>query len=129
MSLPAVSARLNIFRMQLKMKRVILFVNDMERTLAFYRDVLGLALRSRDGDGWAELDAGACVIALHSGGPTSQGALKGPKIVFGTDDVGGVRDALLARGAPMGPLKKFGTLELCDTQDPDGTPLQLSNRP
>lgn len=115
--------------MKLGIKRIIVFVSDMERALAFYRDVLGLALQSQDGDGWAELAAGTCTIGLHSGGTASKSERQGPKIVFGSDDVASVRKELLARGAPMGPLKKFGALELCDGHDPDGNPFQISNRP
>jgi catechol 2,3-dioxygenase-like lactoylglutathione lyase family enzyme len=43
---------------------VIAFVDDMDRAIAFYRDVLGLALRFAS-PGWAELETGETTLALH----------------------------------------------------------------
>ena len=40
--------------------------------MAFYRDVLGLPLIRRDGDEWAEFDAGPIRVALHGGGEASR---------------------------------------------------------
>jgi len=64
-------------------------------------------------------------IALHSG-PASPGR-KGPKIVFHAEDVTAMRERLVARGARFGKVRQ-GQFCLCDGKDPDGNPIQLSNR-
>jgi hypothetical protein len=65
-------------------------------------------------------------VALHSG-PSSPGR-KGPKIVFYAKDVAAKRAALVARGARFGKVREWDKLRLCDGRDPDGNPIQLSNR-
>jgi catechol 2,3-dioxygenase-like lactoylglutathione lyase family enzyme len=109
----------------MNMARVILFTGQMEAMSAFYGDTLGLK-RVTDEPGWREFSAGSARIALHSG-PSSPGR-KGPKIVFHVKDVVGTRARLAARGARLGKVREFGPLRLCDGKDPDGNPIQLSNR-
>ncbi|MFX9181223.1 VOC family protein, partial [Acinetobacter baumannii] len=50
----------------LELRRVILFTPRLEAMTAFYRDVIGLEV-VRQEEGWVELAAGACAIALHAG--------------------------------------------------------------
>ena len=45
----------------------ILMAQDMDRAVAFYRDVIGLELRLHEGS-WAELGSDDAVVALHVGG-------------------------------------------------------------
>ena len=78
--------------MALQMKRIVLFTPNMPAMTAFYRDVIGLKVKSEE-KGWVELDAGGCAIALHSG--TSAVGKRAPKIVFYAKDVGAVRDELV----------------------------------
>jgi catechol 2,3-dioxygenase-like lactoylglutathione lyase family enzyme len=109
----------------MKMARVILFTNQMDAMSKFYGDVLGLKLVTTE-KGWQEFAAGGARIALHSG-PPSPGR-KGPKIVFYAEDVAAVRETLVARGAVFGKVRQGDVLCLCDGKDPDGNPIQLSNR-
>jgi len=108
----------------MKMARVILFTNQMDKMTAFYRDVIGLR-QVTDEKGWREFDAGGVTVALHSG-PPSPGR-KGPKIVFQAKDVAAMREALVKRGAKFGKVSA-GEFHLCNAKDPDGNPIQLSNR-
>jgi catechol 2,3-dioxygenase-like lactoylglutathione lyase family enzyme len=110
--------------MTMKMARVILFTNQMEKMTAYYRDILGLK-QVTDDKGWREFDAGGVTIALHSG-PPSPGR-KGPKIAFRAKDVTGLRAVLVKRGAKFGKVSD-GEFQLCNGKDPDGNPVQLSNR-
>ncbi|HTW22874.1 MAG TPA: VOC family protein [Candidatus Baltobacteraceae bacterium] len=109
----------------MKMARVILFTARMGAMAKFYGEVLGLKQVS-DEKGWREFDAGGARIALHSG-PSSPGR-KGPKIVFYAKDVAAMREDLVARGAIFGKVRQGDVLALCDGKDPDGNPIQLSNR-
>jgi catechol 2,3-dioxygenase-like lactoylglutathione lyase family enzyme len=89
--------------MQLEMKRVIVFVRDIEAVGAFYRDQLGLPVKDKPNDpGWMELDTGTCTLALHSGGAPNQ-SRRPPKIVFGSKDVGLTRSELMKRGVRLTP--------------------------
>jgi catechol 2,3-dioxygenase-like lactoylglutathione lyase family enzyme len=109
----------------MKMARVILFTPQMETMSKFYGEVLGLKAVSEE-KGWREFAAGGATIALHSG-PASPGR-KGPKIAFYAADVAAARDTLVKRGANFGKVRGTGNLCLCDGKDPDGNPIQLSNR-
>ena len=109
----------------MKLARVILFTNNMEAMSRFYGDVLGMKQVSSE-KGWQEFAAGGARIALHSG-PPSPGR-KGPKIVFYAKDVARLRETLVARGATFGKVRQGEVLCLCDGKDPDGNPIQLSNR-
>jgi catechol 2,3-dioxygenase-like lactoylglutathione lyase family enzyme len=108
----------------MKMARVILFTGQMDTMSEFYGNVLGLK-QIADEKGWREFAAGGARIALHSG-PSSPGR-KGPKIVFYAEDVAAQREKLVARGASFGKVRE-GEFCLCDGKDPDGNPIQLSNR-
>ncbi len=109
----------------MKMARVILFTAQIDAMSAFYGKVLGLK-RVTDEKGWKEFAAGGTRIALHSG-PPSPGR-KGPKIVFHAKDVAALRAKLVARGAKFGKVNQGTVFHLCDGRDPDGNPIQLSNR-
>jgi catechol 2,3-dioxygenase-like lactoylglutathione lyase family enzyme len=108
----------------MKMARVILFTAQMDAMSRFYGKVLGLRQVTNE-KGWQEFAAGGARIALHSG-PSSPGR-KGPKIVFQAKDVAALRERLVARGASFGKVHQ-GAFCLCDGKDPDGNPIQLSDR-
>jgi catechol-2,3-dioxygenase len=109
----------------MKFARVILFTGQMEKMSKYYGEVLGLKVVSEE-KGWREFSAGAVSIALHSG-PSSPGR-KGPKLVFHAKDVAALRKALVARGAKFGEVRQGPMFCLCDGKDPDGNPVQLSDR-
>lgn len=122
--------------MTMKLKRVILFTHQMEKSTAFYRDQLGLKPEidpEYDASEWIEFNAGGTRIALHKayGNGSRKGNGDGScahKLVFYASNVTKARAALLRKKVKMGPVKKFGTLELCDGVDPDGNKLQVCNR-
>ena len=109
----------------MKLARIILFTAQMDAMSSFYDDVLGLE-RLTNEKGWQEFDAGGAQVALHSG-PASPGK-KGPKIVFYAEDVPAAREALVAKGAKFGKARQGEVFCLCDGKDPDGNPIQLSDR-
>jgi catechol 2,3-dioxygenase-like lactoylglutathione lyase family enzyme len=109
----------------MKMARVILFTGQLEAMSTFYGEVLGLKQVTTE-KGWREFAAGGARIALHSG-PASPGR-KGPKIVFHAKDVAALRERLVARGARLGEVRQGEVFCLCYGKDPDGNPIQLSNR-
>jgi predicted enzyme related to lactoylglutathione lyase len=71
--------------------RNIVYVDDMAKMVAFYRDILGLPLNYPHKDdysreNWVEFQAGTITIALHGGGK-SEATLGAPKIVFEVNDI------------------------------------------
>jgi len=107
----------------------LLFVSDVTRAVDWYRDVLGMTLRSHHGD-FATLEAPGTVFGLHGGAPAG-----GPKREGGTIPVLRVADypaakaALEAKGCAFTfenqtPAARFGTFH-----DPDGNPLQIYGPP
>src|ERR1043166_9733617 len=109
----------------MKMARVILFTGQIDAMSKFYGEVIGLKQVTNE-KGWREFEAGGARIALHSG-PASPGC-KGPKIVFYAKDVAAIRDTLVARGAKFGKVRQGDMFCPCDGKDPDGNPVQLSDR-
>jgi predicted enzyme related to lactoylglutathione lyase len=107
---------------------IMLGVKDLDRSVEFYRDYLGLSIKSRD-QGLATVDAGSITIALSTAlGGTRPGRLAGAtEIVFG---VSGVRDAfneLSARGVKFltQPHQVSGTDWAAAFTDPDGHAISI----
>ena len=102
------------------------WVSDMDRAVGFYRDGLGLAVNSRHGDEWAELEAGVIHIGLH--GARSEGnAPHGGTAVFRVDDLDLAKTALEQRGVAfhehLGEVP--GIARYASFDDPDGNSMQL----
>jgi catechol 2,3-dioxygenase-like lactoylglutathione lyase family enzyme len=110
--------------MQLTIRRIILFVDDLKQTTDFYEKKLGLTIVARE-EGFVDFDAGACRLALHAG-VSNPGRTK---ICFYVPDVAQARKELLDKGIRMGPAPDpTAALQLCDGKDPEGNSFQLSNR-
>lgn len=116
---------------------VIVFVRDMQRSVAFYRDTLGLSV-AMESSHWTEFAAGGTKLALHlvdSLGPAPRpapdpGAKQGValEIVFECDDPLATREALRKRGVNIAPAKmvhEAGPMVgvSCLFEDPDGNLL------
>ena len=103
----------------------ILFTQNMAAMLAFYRDVLGLALLI-DEPGFKEFTPAPAASALHNG--RSRVGVRPPKLVFWSADVATAREILSARGARLEKVIVGSGLTRCEGKDPDGNPYQISNR-
>jgi catechol 2,3-dioxygenase-like lactoylglutathione lyase family enzyme len=109
----------------MRLARIILSTSQMDAMSEFYGEVLGLKQVTEE-KGWREFAAGSAGIAWHSG-PASPGK-EGPNIVFHAKDVHAMRAKLVARGAKFGDVRQGEQFCLCDGKDPDGNPVQLSDR-
>jgi predicted enzyme related to lactoylglutathione lyase len=110
-----------------RLDHVYYWTADMSRAVAFYRDVLGLPLARRDGDDWAEFDAGGSRFALHGaseGHPVRPG---GATAVFEVEDLDSARRRLEGRGVRFhergGEVPGFA--RFASFSDPDGNTVQL----
>jgi len=105
---------------------VYYWVTDMDRSARFYGDVLGLAPVRRDGDEWAEFDAGSARLALHLARGAGQGAGGGATAVFRVADLDAAKVALAARGVEFGHEGEVkGFARFASFADPDGNTLQV----
>jgi len=106
---------------------VYYWVTDMDRSVRFYRDVLGLALVRRDGDEWAEFDAGGARLALHAARHSGQGGGPGgATAVFRVDDLDAAKAALGVQGVEFGHEAEVkGFARFASFTDPDGNTLQI----
>jgi lactoylglutathione lyase len=116
---------------------VILIVDNLDRALRFYTEVLGLKLGHRSGD-YAQLDTGATRLALYtrSAMATTLGmSLEAPRpdapgfeIGFKVADVDAAVKELIARGvAPVvPPTDRFWGQRTAYVRDPDGHLIELA---
>jgi catechol 2,3-dioxygenase-like lactoylglutathione lyase family enzyme len=108
---------------------IIVFVEDMDAQVRFYRDKLGLAVKAPPGiddfsqEKWVELDAGHCTLALHSGGKDA------PQFGFCVDDVPAAREILLRHRVPMYDIRTPAPgVEVCCGTDPEGNRFSIESR-
>lgn len=116
-----------------ELMEVILYVQDMNAQVSFYREVLGLQVKEPAGIEdfkdvfWVTLDTGACTLALHAGGERRLGE-DAPKFVFRVADVPGSRDELLLREVPMGEVRSPAPgVQVCDGLDPEGNKFSIES--
>ncbi|MBP7702148.1 MAG: VOC family protein [Phenylobacterium sp.] len=93
----------------MKLRYTIFYVDDVQSSVAFYRQAFGLDVRRVHGAGdYVELETGATSLSFCSrklmdelGKPTSSPAIGAPtfEIAFETDDVGGAFQRAVANGA------------------------------
>ncbi len=115
----------------LRLHSVMLGVTDVEKSLAFYTERLGFALRGRFED-FAFLDAGGTTLALSGGLARARPPVAAPvEIVLAVDGVRDASDALRARGIEFAgePRSIDGTNHVANFADPDGHLLSLYGPP
>ena len=110
--------------MQARFSHSILFVADMDTAIAFYRDIMGLALKFQS-PSWSEFETGSVTLALH---PASERNPPGRvQLGFEAPDLPALyaqREANgLAFSAP--PVDEHGTL-LSRIVDCEGAEVSLS---
>lgn len=110
-----------------KVDYTIVFVGDMKRSIEFYRDVLGFALKY-ESPGWTEFATEGATLALHPAGETPAGTCLPGLVVENLDDF---HRAMQAKGVkcPQPPkLQDFGG-RLALYADPDGLILSVAEAP
>jgi lactoylglutathione lyase len=114
---------------------VILFVADLERSVAFYRDVIGLPFKL-EGDGYAEFATRGVKFGLYDrnrlGELTGHGAeapgRPGGEVVFLVEDVDAEAVRLRAAGVTIlkGPVDRAWGHRTVHVEDPDGFVVELA---
>jgi lactoylglutathione lyase len=111
---------------------VIVFVSDMDKSVAFYRDVLGFPLKHQSHK-WTDFDTGETTLALHlaEAGEDAHSHATMPaghcRVGLTVPDLDAFHQELVAKGVKcLQPPKKqdWGTLAVY--ADPDGLPFSVS---
>jgi lactoylglutathione lyase len=111
----------------------IVTVSDMDRSVRFYRDTIGLALRFQSPD-WSEFAVGPTTLALHSGGapapPAGKEQVAGRvSIGFNVENVDKLFAELQGKGVrvlfPPTDRQAQG-IRITAILDPDGLPISLA---
>jgi lactoylglutathione lyase len=119
-----------------KVDYIIVNVSDMSRSVAFYRDIIGLPLKFESPE-WSELQTGATTLALHhtqarggSEGPAPAGPVAGTcSIGFSVEDLAATHRELAARGAHfvLAPTEQVNEgIRLAVCVDPDDLAISFA---
>jgi catechol 2,3-dioxygenase len=109
-----------------RLDHVYYWVADMDRAVAFYRDLLGLDLIRRDEDNWAVFDSGGRMFALHGAVEGRPPAPGGATAVFAVADLDRTRSLLVERGVEFGHEGDVtGYARFASFKDPDGNTVQI----
>jgi catechol 2,3-dioxygenase-like lactoylglutathione lyase family enzyme len=106
---------------------VMLGVTDLSRSVAFYRDQLGLTVK-QEIPGFAFLDGGGVTLCLSQ--PLARATGRGAgatEIVFSVDDVRAAFEALHGRGVQFThePRNVSGPMWAANFEDPDNHKLSI----
>ena len=114
----------------------MVIVSDMDRSVEFYRDKLGIPLKFQSPE-WTEFQTGATTLALHGGGVPQAHAPGGDpskqagtcSIGFNVEDVDKTFAELTSKGINfvMPPTQREGEgIKLAVCIDPDGLPVSFA---
>lgn len=85
---------------------VFFYVQDLDRAIDFYTNTLGLPLKVRHGNHWAEVSAGTVSIGLH---PLDEGETVsgdgGGTVSFAVSNLDALVASLKAKGADIGEIR------------------------
>ena len=111
----------------LELRTVMLGVREMERSLVFYRDALGLAVQFGSAD-FTFLSAGGVSVVLRAAaGLEAAGDARWSELVFHVEDIDAAHRQLRERGVAfrVEPRIVTGELLAADFRDPDGHVLSI----
>ena len=109
-------------------ERVILYVQDTERSARFYHETLGVPVRNKD-KGWVELETKGTTLCLHSGRRTKGGEPQA-HVAFQVKDFDGTYRALQIREVDglSEPHSPCGGVRCASFRDPDGNVLGIEGK-
>ena len=118
-----------------KIDYAMVTVSDMDRSVRFYRDALGLKLRFQSSE-WTEFDTGTTTLALHGGGKPqarqgqdTEHAAGVASLGLNVADIDAAYRTLKERGVifVMDPTVREGErIRLAVFVDPDGLPISIA---
>jgi predicted enzyme related to lactoylglutathione lyase len=105
-----------------------IYVSDMDRSVRFYTEVLGLKLAQRFGNHWAAVEAGTLSIGLHPASNQMPAGRDGSTMV-GFEVEGSIEETvrtLQQKGVKFrGPINSDKAGKFAPFEDPDGNGLYM----
>lgn len=105
---------------------VYLYVSDFERSLRFYRDVIGVPLEQTGREGWAEATLeGGVRFAINQAAGYAPPTPRTADIGFQTTTLDSDRSALVSAGLQVTPIERGAWGDHFHVYDPDGYRLSF----
>jgi predicted enzyme related to lactoylglutathione lyase len=103
-----------------ELTEVVVYVSDMRRAIAFYRDMLGLEPEF-ESEHWTTFRTGACTLALHPGSAP-------PDPTFLVEDAAAERQRLVAAGVEVSEIREpTPGLTVFDVTDSEGNRFSIES--
>lgn len=115
----------------MRLNYAIVLVSDMQRSVAFYRDVIGLPVRFQS-PGWTEFATEGATLALHgseggAGGHTSPLGAGTCRPGFSVADLDEFHGRMVAHAVRcLQPPKETFGVRIAQYADPDGLAISVS---
>ena len=107
----------------MELSEIVVYVRDMERAVAFYRDTLGLDVEFESAH-WTTLRTGFCTLALHLATE-----VVAPDPTFLVADAAAERERLSTAGVEVSELREPAPgVSVFDLRDADGNRLSIESR-
>ncbi len=107
--------------------------SNMEKSIEFYRDILGLEMYGYFEDfKWAEFNAGNVTLAVNdpsSFDPNATAQSGGAAVALAVEDVEATMKELAAKGiTPTMPMQESPVCHFASIEDPDGNSIWIHHR-
>lgn len=122
--------------MKLVMKYIILYVNDFQKSMDFYKEILGLPIKMQQGT-YVEFETGATILSINTresvkeltglNVPDRSGATQTFEVGFVVEDVAVTIETLRQKGVPIvkEPVTKPWGQTVAYASDPDGHYIEI----
>ena len=114
----------------MKIGRILLYVRDVEKIVAFYEKHFGFEARRLPGDRIVELISleGGANILVHNAGKAQVKGQSTVKLVFDIEDVKTFAEKAALNGLKFGALHQADGYVFANAKDPNGNPISISSR-
>jgi predicted enzyme related to lactoylglutathione lyase len=110
--------------------RIVLYVKDVERVIAFYEKYFGFRADREEGDRIVELSSGdgGAGLLIHPAAKAQKAGQSLVKLVFDVEDVEAFCAGCKKAGLSFGALHKGDGYLFANARDPAGNPISVSSR-
>ena len=108
-----------------KTSNVTILVSDMNKSIRFYTESLGLKLISNYGGEFAVIESNGLRIGLHPGKKPGGNPGRDMSLGFQVDDLAAAKKTLESRGVTFEKRVQDRGALIENFSDPDGTPIYL----